>query len=232
MGFHDAAKKEQWFFKNLLQRRHPDVVPRCGMGSFRSVLVEKYEDFATTSFLTDAQTPLHGLRPAVANRLFMEVNQEMEHMQKKWGWSPDEERYDDPARQREFLRKVLSKLLTSSNVTSKEQVLKSSEIKKAIKAAKSPSFLGGGHLQAKEQLKKPVEDFADFLKRQVVNSAGAEEFQRLPLMSHPVQESMKAFLDQFVDYYNDMLDKEIAEASFIHANGESTALSPLPLIFS
>ena len=93
MGFHDAAKKEQWFFKQLLQQRHPDVVQRCGMGNFRSVLVQKYESFATTSFLTDPETPQHGLRLSVAHRMFKEVNEEMERMQTKWGWSPDEERY-------------------------------------------------------------------------------------------------------------------------------------------
>ena len=229
MSFHDAAKKEQWFFKNLLQGRHPDVIPRCGMGSFRSVLVKKYEAFATASFVTDAQTPL-GPRLAVAKRVFTEVNQDMAEMQEKWGWSADEERYDDPACQREYLRTLLSELLTSSNVTSREQVLVRSEVKKGIKDAKTPGF-GGGDLQSKAQLKKPVEDLANFLKGQVVNSSQEWKFMRLPLMAEPVQEAITAFLDQFVEHYDGLLDVELAEAGFIHANGGDKASCVQGLVF-
>ena len=54
-------KKEEWFFKSLLERHHGDVLPRCGLQAFRSVLVEKYEAFATESFVTDQPGGL--LRP-------------------------------------------------------------------------------------------------------------------------------------------------------------------------
>ena len=55
MSFRDAAKKEAWFHNALLKRTsHEAVLPKCGIGSLRSTLVEKYEAFATKSFVTDA----------------------------------------------------------------------------------------------------------------------------------------------------------------------------------
>ena len=130
MSFEDATKKEAWFFRELLRRRYDEILARaCGMGCFRTELVDKYEKFATKSFVTDQQVILdgaeqpgqrltlaqqgaHGERPAVATRVFLDVNKEMDHMKDDedgWGWKADEERYDEPECQRKFLLKLLLK---------------------------------------------------------------------------------------------------------------------------
>ena len=214
MSFRDASKKEMWFHQTLLESvtrqsvlRETPALSKCGIGSFRSVLVQKYEAFATKSFVTDGSGGApeeHGQRLAVATRILLDVNQEMEKMKSEWGWEADEERYDDPECQRELLRRLVSQLLNSSNVTSETQVLARSEVKSSIKAASKPPLSGG--LQTKDQLLSPVAELADFLKLQVGNAAAEKKFLRLPLMAGPVQSSITAFLDQFVNNYEMLLD--------------------------
>ena len=227
MSFGQAIKKEQWFYDHLLRAQDNDSVKGlCGLGSFRSTLVLKYELFSTNALLGDADAG----RPGSSERVFAAVNAEKATIQTynkngqdkpgEWGWEPDEERYDDPEAQRAFIKRLIQELMNAGNVFTPEHVLQRREVVDSLNAAKEActSTLRNRFSPDKAALMKPVQDLAEYLKKQVNSTAARNRFRRFPLLTRPVQQTVAAFMQVFVAKFGYLLDEEITRVRFIHDN--------------
>lgn len=94
MSFSEAARKECWFFDQLLG--DSDTRDMCGISNFRLRLVELYESFVANQI------------QLAAPRVLQIVNSTAQHMRDTWAWSPEQESYEDQDKLLSQLKKMIN----------------------------------------------------------------------------------------------------------------------------
>ncbi len=218
LDFKDVYQKEEWFFKELLhyvsdseltsqvwwstERKPVTPMGLCGIGSLRSILVDRFAKFM-----------IDRCRESIAPQVFRLLAEEERQMKNKWGWLPEEEEYHDPDKQKGVLRNTVAQMLEerannprlSLAEFGKQVILSRPEFKEVFDAVLSKVTQPPSSLVSPDLLLEPVKGLADALIRRVDEANSNSHYNRFPrlmvdmnaacrLLSHLLQQSTKLLL--------------------------------------
>eukprot|EP01047_Picozoa_sp_COSAG01_P053948 COSAG01_NODE_5839_length_4003_cov_2.371414_1_plen_783_part_00 len=262
MSFDQATKKEAWYFDNLFQpgrnlsdseRQYEESVAfreeldgirkRCGISSFRSTLIEKYEHFAADKFLNG--TAIGRGEPVFpAERVLNIVLQEFQRMEDTWGWGEIEERYDQPAEQRQFVQRCVEEIVNNETVVKVAEVLNSTRLNDHTgqkgpegswkRLLNSVTDASSGNVNVAnmdeettvERLLLPLKVQADEIKAKVNARCQLNKYKRFAAMIPPVVDATGALMELFLQYAETQLREEFARAKDVAANDDMRNWNP------
>jgi hypothetical protein len=127
MSFEEACKKEKWFFDTLFPPGlEQDEATRqmCGIGNFRSKLVDRYEKFVAKQI------------KLAAPKVFAKVVDCGKHMSEAWAWEAGQECYEDKEKMLQILTEMIKEMATigkdSSEPTSVMDILLRDDVQQCI----------------------------------------------------------------------------------------------------
>jgi hypothetical protein len=127
MSFEEACKKEKWFFDTLFPPGlEQDEATRqmCGIGNFRSKLVDRYEKFVAKQI------------KLAAPKVFAKVVVYGKHMSEAWAWEAEQECYEDKEKMLQVLAEMINEMATigkdSSEPTSVINILLRDDVQQCI----------------------------------------------------------------------------------------------------
>jgi|EP01043_Picozoa_sp_COSAG02_P037625 hypothetical protein len=252
MSFAQAYQKESWFFDTLfapieedwapidpsaddgtkliapqpepepvvvgpLSATHSSVAvsnPRrlCGIDGFRSALIRKYADFATTTCLV------------MAPQVFTMVIQDQHQLHEQWGWTPEEEHFEDKQRLIGVLASSVTELLNEGKTLNPQNVLV--EYKKffaqglqEVKPARSES-----------NLKVPVDNLIADLTSRCDRSSKKNKFKRFPLLMHEMGETTRVVCGLCKDYLHGQLAEEVLQTTALMKDNKAGKESMVPCV--
>lgn len=255
MNFQDAYQKESWFFDELfapigepwppiMEGTPPDEPepepsggtsdfspqpepepagsadenPRrlCGIDGFRSVLVGKYAAFATAHCMT------------MAPMVFGMVLQEQQDLFNAWGWTAEEEHYDDKQRLIGVLQKSIRELLNEGNTFNAGNVLATN--KKIFDGALGRSRPE----QTENDLKRPIDLLLSDMIDRATKSAKKNKFMRFPCLMTDLLEACKVMKGLSKAEFETKITDEIASANQLikDSKADSKTVCVPHLVFS
>ena len=223
LDFKDVYQKEEWFFEELLcclseeekasqvwwSSQHKPITLKglCGIGSLRSILIDRFALFMIAR-----------CRDSIAPQVFGLLAEEEKQMKTKWGWTPEEEEYHDPDKQKRVLHDTVAQMLeeqaqiqrNSLSNFGKRVVLSRPEFQEVFNTvfskSNSPrSSFSPISLVSSDLLLKPVKGLADAVVNRLEEANSNPHFNRFPrlmkdvtkaceLLSHLCQQSTEVLL--------------------------------------
>ena len=250
MSFEDAYKKESWFFDELFapvdapwsgndepaisegtpfQEPQPEPEPGtdepvvdpavesnprrlCGIDGFRSALVGKFADFATEHV------------KSMAPKVFQMVMDEENYLTRAWGWSTDEENYDDKQCLIGVLQESVRQLLNEGRSLNASNVLENTQFKRIFETSltkKRPD-------QTEGDLQKPMTKLLTDMITRADRSAQENKYRRFPYLMKDLLEACKVMMGLCLSTFQEKLHDDIVQASKLMQESKAPNTTAVP----
>ena len=169
----------------------------CGIDGFRSVLVRKYAAFATEHCMT------------MAPKVFGNVIKEQEGLFQLWGWTTEEEHYDDKQRLITVLQTSVRELLNEGRTLDAGNVLQHNNniFVNALRKDKPDRI--------KMDLKIPIDLLLNDMMDRAVRSAKKNKFMRFPKLMKDLLEACRVMIGLSKAEFETKINEEIAKANML-----------------
>ena len=203
MNFVEARKKETWFF-NTLFAGDEDTRQLCGIGNFRSKLVELYEQFVTTEI------------KKAAPKVFTKVIEYGKHMSTEWAWRADQECYENQEMMMEQLKEMIHEMVNigkqTSEPTSVVEILLRKDVQECIDRCRLQLDPASALETSKMELMKLLATVSAKLIEQVHAASHLSQFRRFVTMGEHMVKVLVFLVRQFLDLaeakFDEVIEKE------------------------
>lgn len=187
----------------------------CGIDGFRSALIKKYADFATAACLK------------MAPQIFQMVIAEQQKLLDQWGWTPEEEHYEDKQRLIGVLAESVKVLLNEGKELNPRNVLE--HFKRHFDQVMRASRPGGVVQNAEQTI---VALLADLTGR-CDKSAHKNKFRRFPELVKNIGETCRVLCRLCKDDLKQQLDMTVAAATELMSSNKAGRETAVPhVVFS